>query len=121
MKGSVDRRAPFGWIPGKERYQPYRYITDCALFHANIRVECRRCGWTKIFSGYALWWLFERKSWDDALQAARRRFRCSNCSLPGGRHSMAVELSVTRDDPTGPQPPMPDERTWKRLVSRSRS
>ena len=119
---NADPRAPFGWIPGKDNYRPYRYITDCALFHENIRVRCRRCGRSKIFSGYALWWLFERKRWDDSLKIAGRRFRCSNLRCASAaRGRLGVELTVTRDDPTGPQPSLPDERAWKRLVNRNRS
>ncbi|HEY0629535.1 MAG TPA: hypothetical protein VGD23_09410 [Sphingomicrobium sp.] len=120
---NADRRAPFGWIPGKENYRAYRHITDCALFHANVRVTCRRCRSAKIFSGYALWWLFERKRWDDSLRTAGRRFRCTNCSYNrvGRQGRAAVELTVTDEQPTGAQPPMPEEREWKRLVNRHRS
>lgn len=118
---SFDGRAPFGWIPGKENYRPYRYVTDCALFHENLRVKCRRCGHEKIFSGYALWWLFHKRGWDDALRTAGRRFRCTSCSYGGSRRRSAVELTITRETATGPQPPMPDEREWKRLVNRQRS
>lgn len=119
---NADPRAPYGWIPGKENYRPYRHITDCALFHENVRVQCRRCRAEKIFSGYALWWLFEKRGWDDSLRSARRRFRCVRCSYdPKNRGRAAVELSLTRDEATGPQPPMPDEREWKRLVNRQRS
>lgn len=116
-----DPLAPFGWIPGKENYRPYRNIVDCALYHENVRVKCRNCSTEKVFSGYALWWLFHERRWDDSLRTAGRRFRCVHCSYDGKRRwSRAVELSVTRDDPTGPQPPMPDEREWKRLVNRQR-
>ena len=119
---NADPRSPFGWIPGKESYRPYRHITDCALFHSNVRVTCRRCRNTKIFSGYALWWLFSRKRWDDTLKTAGRRFRCSRCCYDAiGRRRAMVEVSVTRAEPTGRQPPMPDEREWKRLVNRQRS
>jgi hypothetical protein len=119
---NADRRAPYGWIPGKENYRPYRHITDCALFHANVRVRCQHCRSEKIFSGYALWWLFHRRRWDDALRTAGRRFRCANCSYAAkGRGRLAAEVSVTGDEPTGRQPPLPDEREWKRLVNRQRS
>ena len=33
----------------------------------------------------------------------------------------APMIAVSRDQPDGPQPPYPDEREWKRLVSRYRS
>jgi hypothetical protein len=119
---NVDPRAPFGWIPGKESYRAYRHITDCALFGANVRVTCRQCRSAKIFRGYALWWLFHRKRWDDSLQTAGRRFRCSNCCYNQiGRRFRGVDLSVTEEEPTGPQPPMPDRYVWKRLVNRHRS
>jgi hypothetical protein len=118
---NADRRAPYGWIPGKENYRPYRYITQCALFHSNVQVQCRICRNRKIFSGYALWWLFHRKQWDDALKTAGQRFRCARCCYSKiGRRSRSVEISVTNEPPTGPQPPMPDGREWKRLVSRNR-
>ena len=119
---NADPRAPYGWIPGKENYRAFRHITDCALFHENVRVACRRCGNEKIFSGYALWWLFHKRGWDDALRNAKRRFRCVNCSYEvTNRRRGVVELSLTREEATGPQPPRPDEREWKRLVNRQRS
>ena len=119
---NADPKAPYGWIPGKENYRPYRDLTDCALFHKNLRVKCRGCGAEKVFSGYALWWLFHKRGWDDSLRAAGRRFRCVSCSYGTRRRERsAVELSITHDTATGPQPPMPDEREWKRLVNRTRS
>jgi len=118
---NAERQAPYGWIPGKEHYRPYRHITDCALFHANVRVKCARCGSDKIFSGYSLWWLFHRRNWDDRLRTAGRRFRCTNCCYASKQKERpAVELSVTYDRPTGRHPPLPDEREWKRLVNRQR-
>jgi hypothetical protein len=117
----ADRRAPFGWIPGKEHYRPFRHITDCALYHENLRVTCPRCGNSKVFSSHALWWLFHKRRWDDALRSAGRRFRCLVCDGARGQARATAALTITRDNPTGPQPPMPDEREWKRLVNRQRS
>lgn len=118
---NADPKAPFGWLPGKENYRPYRHITDCALYHANVRVRCCRCRSTKVFNGHALWWLFFRKRWDDALRTAGRRFRCLRCNYnKTERGRSRTELMVTQEEPTGTQPPMPDERTWKALRSRHR-
>lgn len=119
--GRSDRRAPFGWQPGREGYRAYTHITDCALFHRNIRLTCRHCGHARVLSGYALWWLFERKGWDDRLTGIGARFRCDLCWAHHRRNVRNPQAEVTQDGTSGPQPPMPCEREWKRLVSRHRS
>jgi hypothetical protein len=121
---SADRRAPHGWLPGREQYRAYRTITDCALFHRNLAVSCQRCKRKTVFDGHALWWLFERRGWDDRLIAISRRFRCTACTRAKGagprRSEATVTVTVTEAPATVPLP-MPDERAWKRLVSRQRS
>jgi hypothetical protein len=87
----------------------------CALFHRTIILRCTRCGHSRKLDAIALWWLFERKRWDDDLREARRRFYCPRC----GR-SRRPTLTVSEEPPEGEQPPYPDEREWKRLKSRFR-
>jgi hypothetical protein len=116
-----DRRAPFGWLPGREQHRGYTHITDCALFHRNLQLTCTRCAHVRVLSGHALWWLFERKGWGDRLIEIGRRFRCTACWERDRTVSRRPRVAVVEDHPSGPQPAMPDEREWKRLVSRQRS
>lgn len=116
-----DRRAPYGWQPGKEQYRAFTHITDCALFHRNLKLTCKRCGHVRVLSGHALWWLFERKGWDDRLTAIGARFRCAICWSTARTISRQPGIDVVEEPTIGAQPPMPSERDWKRLVSRQRS
>lgn len=93
------------------------HLQFLALYRWNVRVSCT-CGRTAVFHGGALWWLFERNGWSDRLQDAPKRFTCEICRS-GGRRGLP-RLQKTRDEATRPLK-MPDEREWKRLVSRYRA
>ncbi|WP_374943407.1 hypothetical protein [Sphingomonas sp.] len=73
----------------------------------------------RVLDAIAVWWLFQQRGWTDDLQGAARRFACSACRKDGHRSTPAIEVGRERSE--GPQPPYPDEREWKRLVSRYRS
>ncbi|GGB40065.1 hypothetical protein GCM10011380_31890 [Sphingomonas metalli] len=97
-----------------------RTLEQCALHKRTLRLTCPRCRHVRILDAVPLWWLFQRRGWDDALPAVIGRLRCSSC---GGRGGAAVRprLTVGRDPPTGAQFPYPDAASWKKLVSRYRS
>ena len=101
--------------------RPLRHLAECALHHRNLKLVCRRCRHVRILQGHAVWWLFERRHWDDRLDRVARRFWCTRCWLSRKRRQHGPELVVTRDAPTGDPWPLPDEREWKRLVQRYRS
>lgn len=94
-------------------------LEHCALHRRTIRLTCPRCGAERRFDAVALWWLFHRKGWNDRLPDAGRRFRCTRCD--GAGHLPRPAVAITREPPDAEQPPYPDERTWRRLVSRYRS
>lgn len=45
-----------------------RNIEHCALHRRTIEVTCLRCNRVKRFDAVALWWLFEKRHWDDGLK-----------------------------------------------------
>lgn len=98
--------------------RPLNSLQLHALHHWNIRLTCR-CGRCQIFDGAALWWLFERRRWPDQMSEVPRRFWCKLCSAAGEKVRQA-RWERTRERPTE-NLPLPDEREWKRLVSRYRT
>lgn len=94
-------------------------LQHCALHRRTILLTCPACRAERRFDAVALWWLFERKRWDDRLPAAYRRFRCAACSAAG--RTVRPRGAITHDRPDARQPPYPDKATWRRLVSRYRS
>ena len=97
-----------------------RCLQHCALHRRTIRLTCRRCGRERRLDAAALWWLFERKGWNDALPQAIGRLYCQACAQAGHPRSR-FRFEITRETPDADQPPYPDEREWKRIVSRYRS
>lgn len=67
-----------------------------------------------VFDSHALWWLFERRHWDDVMRHVGHRLKCRAC---GGRAC----VSWSRDKAATISLLMPDEREWKRAISRFRS
>ncbi|WP_380879529.1 hypothetical protein ACFB49_22790 [Sphingomonas sp. DBB INV C78] len=96
-------------------------VQHAALYHYNVRVACRSCPHVRIFEGHQLWWLFHRRRWDDRLEHLPRRFWCSACWMASRRKVRPNTVTLTKDDPTGDALPWPDDREWKRVVSRYRS
>lgn len=89
-------------------------LFEAAAWHFSIVAACKKCRARGVFHAAALWWMFERKGWDPTFGAVARRFRCRAC---GGR----ATLSASRDAVPSVILPLPDEREWKRAVSRFRS
>ncbi|SNT20889.1 hypothetical protein SAMN06295912_1598 [Sphingomonas laterariae] len=96
-------------------------LQHAALYHFNIRVVCPSCRRVRIFQGHQLWWLFERRRWNDRLEEVPRRLSCSRCWVADHRKVRPIRVSLVKDLPTGDELPWPDERAWKRVVSRYRS
>lgn len=97
-----------------------RTIEQCALHRRCLRLRCRRCRSERVLDAVPLWWLFQQRGWPDDLRGAAQRFVCATC-LGDGQRTSDPHIEVVRGPPEGPQLPYPDEREWKRLVSRYRS
>ena len=100
--------------PKRWQANPVRDLFDAALQHYNIGAVCRRCPHRSILSAAGLWYLFERRNWPDRIGEARRRLRCTSC----GSRDAAIELVTGK--PTLQSLELPDDREWKRAVSRRR-
>ena len=101
----------------RELVNPIRDLFDAAVRHNTIKVSCR-CGNVGIFDPHALWWLFERRGWNDRLGDVQRRMRCLQCyAAKRKRTPAAIELS---NENHTRQLPMPDVSEWKRQLRRRR-
>jgi hypothetical protein len=109
--------------PGDDRThigERLRTLQHCALHRRTIRLVCRSCGHLRYLEAIRLWWLFSRRMWDDRLPQAIERLCCAKCRAAGRTERFRFEITRERPDEQ-PQPPYPDEREWKRIVSRYRS
>ena len=93
-------------------------IFEAAAWHYSVRVECR-CRREGLFEAHGLWWKFQRKGWSDDFREAKRRFDCKACSQRYGR-KMRPLVMETSNKPPRHHFPLPDEREWKKAVSRFR-
>src|SRR5687767_11075448 len=98
---------------------PLRDLFDAAVRHRTVRLTCRRCGHAVSFASPALWWLFERKGWQDRFGQVEKRFHCPPCR---DRHGEVVRpaLDLVADPPTDTGLPLPSELDWKRELRRRR-
>lgn len=97
-----------------------RTLQHCALHRRTITVTCSACQRIYRYDAVALWWMFERKRWDDRLPGALRRLFCGGCRTKTGK-KVRPRFAITRDKPDLGQSTYPDDRTWKQIVSRYRS
>lgn len=96
---------------------PISDLFDVACRHRTVKVSCQ-CGNVGIFDPHALWYLFERKGWNDKLPAVRKRMRCLQCYYAKRKRTTAT-LELVAEDHTR-QLPMPDIIEWKRQLRRRR-
>lgn len=96
-------------------------LMHCALYRRTVQLSCRDCPHVARIDAVPLWWLFERRNWDDRLSAVPPHFYCSKCWHRRYRKTSRPRLTLTNDPPEPSSWAYPDERTWKRLVSRYRS
>ena len=95
-------------------------LQHCALHRRTIKLTCPSCGHVRRLDAVALWWLFTKHGWNDRLPSAYGRLYCDACLVTRGR-KFRPAAEITREKPDAVQPPYPEERDWKRLVSRYRS
>jgi len=96
-----------------------RTLEQCALYKRTLRLTCPRCGHVRVLDAVCLWWMFNRRGWDDGLPAVAARLCCAGCREQ--KATARPRVTVGREPPTGAPLPYPDEATWKKLVSRHRS
>jgi hypothetical protein len=98
-------------------------LVMCALHRRTLRLSCRSCPHVRLLDAVPVWFLFERKGWSGFIQEVPARFYCAACLRDAARKVTRPRLVITND--AAPPPtrewPYPDERVWKRLVSRYRS
>lgn len=111
----------YGWIPGKEDWRPLSTLLDCALYAINIRMTCNGCGHSRVMDGPGLWWLAERKGWDQSLHTFGKRCYCGECWRLRYRKQRWPKMEQTKEPAEGALLPSPDQRTWKRVINRQRS
>ena len=61
------------------------HVTHVALHRRHLRMTCPRCRQSRILHGVAVWWLFERKSWNDSMGKVAVHFYCAACQKLGHR------------------------------------
>lgn len=92
----------------------------CAIHQRTIRLTCPACQHARLLEAVTLWWMFDRRGWDDDLPRALRRFYCARCWRR--RHvAERPRFAIATVPPEGPQFAYPPEWEWKRLISRYRS
>jgi hypothetical protein len=99
---------------------PLRDLFDVAARGRSVRLTCRKCGHSAVFSSHALWWLFDRKGWRDGLKDLRGRSVCLLCLHRRGEKVRDPELELVLDPPSDTSLPMPSEMDWKRELRRRR-
>jgi hypothetical protein len=92
----------------------------CGLYRRTIKLTCPGCGRVRLLEAVTLWWLADQRRWPDEVREVVRRLYCEECHRDAHR-IIRPRFEITRDKPAGPQLPYPDERVWKRVVSRFRS
>lgn len=97
-----------------------RTLMHCALYRTTLKLSCRRCPHSVSWDAVPIWWHFHRKGIDDRIPDVLRRFYCLKCWRER-RVVSRPRLEFTKDMPGGCYMPYPDEREWKRIISRYRS
>jgi hypothetical protein len=101
-------------------FRPPPNLSEAARLHYTVKLTCKVCGHFHVFDPHALWWLFERRYWDNRIREIGRRFYCARC-LTKGKKVKLPKAELVKEEPTGPQPPMPDEDVWRRHLKRQRT
>jgi len=96
-------------------------LMQCALFRRTLRISCRKCPHVRLWDSVPIWWLFEKKGWCGFMREVPRRLYCSHCWTERYDRVKAPRITITNDPPGKTPFRYPDEREWKRFVSRYRS
>lgn len=94
-------------------------VFEAAAWHYRVKVMCG-CGHAALFDPHGLWWLLQKRRWNDDFKEIRSRFYCTRCRT--------IKRQTVRPDTIGPSKeaatimlPMPDEAEWKRALGRFRA
>ena len=96
-------------------------LVHCALHRRTLKLSCLHCPHVRLLDAVPVWYLFDRKGWSGLMWDVPKRFFCSRCMTERLRKVRGPRVQVTDERPGKEQFPYPDERTWKRLISRYRS
>lgn len=91
-------------------------VFEAAARHETVRVRCG-CGHKALHDPHGLWWLCQRRGWDDGFRALVWRFYCTRCLAALARKVRPAAIDTCRADATI-WLPMPPEREWKRAIRR---
>lgn len=94
-------------------------ILEAALWHYAVKPVCR-CGHSSTFDPHGLWNHFDKRGWCDSFPDARVRFWCRVCGVRTRRKVRPVTIEIAKAPKVDVVLPMPDEREWRRIVSRLR-
>jgi len=95
-------------------------LFEAAAWHYAVKIGCG-CGHFAVFDPHGLWWHFHRHGLDDAFPAVRRKMWCSVCWRTRCARVRPRRLDLVKPYAGGlVRLTMPDEREWKRMVSRFR-
>lgn len=95
-------------------------IFEAACFGYAVKPVCR-CGHSSTFAPHGLWWLFRKRHWNDRFTEARARLWCRSCQAAKRGKVRPVRIEYVRRSEADFALPLPDEREWKRAVSRFRA
>lgn len=96
-------------------------LMECAANRRTLKIACRKCSHFRLWDSVPIWWLFEKKGWCGFLSDVPRRLYCSHCWTARHDRVKGPRIAITNDPPGETPFGYPDQREWKRFVSRQRS
>lgn len=97
-------------------------IWEAAMMARPIKVQCTvgGCEHSAVFHPAGLWYLFDRRGWQQSFRKAEQRFWCRKCTRAVGWRVKKAVILMTNDQINVTSLPLPSEREWKKFVSRHR-
>jgi hypothetical protein len=89
-------------------------LFEAVVHHRSIEVKCA-CGNAALFHPNGLWWRFYIKRWPYRFGEMRHRFHCMYCFNTSGNRVRPIHLDACSGKATI-ELPMPDQRTWERMI-----
>ena len=101
--------------------RPPHCLYEVSVLRYTVTLECNRCSHGRTFDAHALWWLSEKRGWNQVLRSVPERFRCELCEVQSRGAIRRPKLIVTDDDPIDESLRRPPMDEWKHAVRRRRS
>ena len=92
---------------------------EAAAWRYTVKIACP-CGHAITLDPHGLWWACERRGRSDRFIDIARRCYCARCYLAFNRKVRPTVSACSHEPPTL-RLPMPNEREWKRALSRFRA